>query len=204
MPPGTLLLSGMKKILILLVAGVLLLTQPVRAQDAAVEERLNKLTVQLEDLQAARVKLEKQIAELNREVSTLREQASKPTGNFASPEDLRKLAEKLQEIDQKRVSDNEKILKEIEKLGKTGGTTGGKKPLKLTPAAHVENPAGSGSAEKGFKYVIQSGDTLSTIAQAYREKGLKIYPEQILKANDGLKERSLKPGQEIFIPAPAQ
>ena len=189
----------MKKILILLAVIALSITPTARAQDAAVEERLNKLAGQLEDMQTARVKLEKQIGELTREVFSLREEMSKPAGNFASQEELKKLAEKLQEVDQKRVADNEKILTTLEKLGKGGGTKPSRPPSHRPP----ESPVGSGSPEKGYEYVIQSGDTVSTIALAYREKGVKITSDQILKANPGLKPNSLRVGQKIFIPAPA-
>jgi LysM repeat protein len=141
---------------------------------------------------------------LAKELGNLREEAGKKAGGFASQEEMRKLAEKLQEIDQKRVADNEKILREIDKLAKTGTSTGGKRPPKKETSSGVENPAPAGGTEKGFKHVIQSGDTPSTIAQAFREKGIKVTTEQILKANPGLKPNSLKVGQEIFIPAPAQ
>jgi len=145
------------------------------------------------------VKLEKELGELRREISNLQEQVGKPTGNFASEEELKKLAEKLQEVDQKRVADNEKILTALEKLSKAGGTKPPKPPSPRPP----DNSVGSASVEKGFEYVIQSGDTLSTIALAYREKGIKITSDQILKANPGLKANSLRVGQKIFIPAPA-
>jgi LysM repeat protein len=105
------------------------------------------------------------------------------------------------------VADNERIVKEIEKLGKapSSGTVGGRKLPRTSPP--VEDPpkgAGNagGGADKGFEHVIAPGDTLSTIAQAYREKGVKVTSEQILKANPGLKEKSLQPGQKIFIPSP--
>ena len=66
----------------------------------------------------------------------------------------------------------------------------------------VREPVAAGGAEKGYDYVIQKGDTLSIIALAYREKGIKITSEQILKANPGLKPNSLRVGQKVFIPAP--
>ena len=210
--PGTLRLDrgdgrsycrSMKKIVVLLVAGALSFTPPARAQDAAVEERLNKLNAHVEDLLAAQAEQQKRLAAQTREIEVLREQAAKPAGNFASQEDLLKLAEKLKEIDQKRVADNEKILKEIEKLGRAGAAARTEKKAGKIPPEAVEKAGTGGSAEKGFEYVIQSGDTLSTIAQAYREKGIKITSEQVLKANPGLKPNSLKVGQKIFIPASA-
>lgn len=194
----------MKRISFLLVAALLFGATFSRAEDAAVEERLNKLSGQIEDLLAAAAKQDKRLSALAKELESVREQAAKPAGNYASQEELRKLAEKLQEIDQKRVADNERIVKEFEKLGKA--PAGGSKPRQTKPPTVVEDPgkgggSAGGGADKGFEHVIASGDTLSTIAQAYREKGVKVTSEQILKANPGLKEKSLQPGQTIFIPS---
>ena len=174
----------------------------LRAQDAAVEERLNKLSGHIEDLLGAIAKQDKRLSALEKELEGVREQAAKPSGNYASQEELRKLAEKLQEIDRSRVADNEKVLREIQKLAKAP-VVGSKLPRQSKPVDETPKAGGNsgGAAEKGFDYVIASGDTLSTIAQAYREKGVKITSEQILKANPGLKEKSLKVGQKIFIPA---
>jgi nucleoid-associated protein YgaU len=194
----------MKKTTILLVTGLLSMTQAVWAQDAAVEERLNKINGHVEDLLTAQKLQQERIAELAKELGNMREEAGKKNGGFASQEEVRKLAEKLQEIDQKRVADNEKILKEIEKLGRAGATA---RTERKAPKSQPESSASAGTtggAEKGFEYVIQSGDTLSTIALAYREKGNKITSDQILKANPGLKANSLRVGQKIFIPAAGQ
>src|SRR5439155_6154780 len=134
-------------------------------------------------------------------IQSLREQVSKPTGNYASQDDLRTLARKVQEIDQKRVEDYERIGKKIERLGETLAPSPGKKSKpKLEPA---DNPGAGGAApEKGFEHTVASGDTLSTIAQAYQEKGIKVTVDQILKVNPGLVPEKMKVGQKIFIPAP--
>lgn len=173
-----------------------------QAQDAATEERLNKLNGLVQDLLEDKAHQKKQIESLAKEIQSLREQVSKPTGNYASQDDLGMLARKLQEIDQKRVEDNEKIVKKLEELGKTmSGPPPGKKP-KPTPEPANNPNSGSATPEKGFEHTIASGDTLSTIAQAYKEKGIKVTADQIQKANPGLKEKSLRVGQKIFIPAP--
>lgn len=185
-----------------LIVGGILLAQALLAQDAAVEERLNRMSGHVEDLLAAQKIQQERMAELGKEVSSLREQAAKNSGNFATQEELRKLAEKVQEIDQKRVSDNERIIKELEKLTRSGA--GGRPDRHTTKGTKeaTEKTASGGGNEKGFEYEIQSGDTLSTIALAYREKGVKITTDQIVKANPGLKPDRLKVGQKIFIPAP--
>ena len=40
------------------------------------------------------------------------------------------------------------------------------------------------------------------IIAAYKEKGIKITVDQILKANPGLKADKLRVGQKIWIPSP--
>ena len=69
-------------------------------------------------------------------------------------------------------------------------------PSKLSPAAT--------GPQKGYDYTIQRGDTLLAIAKAYREQGIKVTTDQILKANPGLDPKSLIVGKKIFIPAPGQ
>ena len=55
---------------------------------------------------------------------------------------------------------------------------------------------------KGYYHVVASGETLTLICAAYREKGVNVTVSQIRKAN-GLTEKStLKAGQKLFIPKP--
>jgi phage tail protein X len=63
-------------------------------------------------------------------------------------------------------------------------------------------PRTASADDKGFEYVIKSGDTLDAIVQAYKEKNIKVTVAQILKANPGLKAERLIVGKKIFIPAP--
>jgi LysM repeat protein len=189
----------MKRISILMAVLTLCTTSGLRAQDAATEERLKKLNGYVEELLADKARQQKQIAELSREIESLREQVSKPSGNYASQDDLRELARKVQEIDRKRMEDDEKIVKLIEEWGKTAPRSGGT----AKPKTPSDNPGtGGATADKGYEYEIQSGDNLSVIVQAYREKGIKVSVDQILKANPGLVPEKMKVGQKIFIPAP--
>ncbi len=193
----------MKPISFLIITLALCAAPDLRAQDAATEERLNKLSGQIEDLVAARTADQKRIAELSRELESVREQPAKPNANYATQEELKRLAEAVKEIDRKRLEDYDKIRAEILKLGKTLSAPLAP-PKKTAPITTTDSPVSDKpvAPEKGFEYAIQPGDTLSVIVQAYREKNIKVTVDQILKANPGLKPDKLKPGQKIFIPAP--
>jgi len=177
-----------------------------RAQDDATQQQINKLSGQIQDALDAQAVQAKRITALEKEISDLRE---KSNGSGANSDELQKLANQVQEIDKKRQEDRELILKEIGKLGKVGGSTPGRKstPGVTTNTATSGSSAGgkaTGGKENGYEYKVAAGDTLSIIAKAYRDQGIKVTSEQIFKANPGLDPKSLKVGQKIFIPAPAK
>ncbi|HUA68298.1 MAG TPA: LysM domain-containing protein, partial [Candidatus Saccharimonadales bacterium] len=118
-------------------------------------------------------------------------------------------AQQIQEIDKKRQEDNERVLKELERLEKSLGASpsGHKLSPDLSPDTSPvpsKNHSTSSGAQSGYDYTIHSGDTISAIAKAYRDQGIKVTTDQILKANPGLDPKNMKVGQKIFIPAPAQ
>ena len=188
----------------LLMVGLALATVPptASAQDAATEERLNKLNGLVQDLVEDKANMKKQLDAMAKEVQSLREQSSNASG-AANAEDLKRLAEQVREIDRKRVDDNERIMKALDELKKTLVSQRSKPPT--AAAANTGSSGGGGApAEKGYEYIVQSGDTLSAIATAYKEQGVKVTADDILKANPGLKATSLTVGKKIFIPAPAK
>ena len=190
----------MKRFSFLLAMLTLTLAPGLRAQDAATEERLNKLAGQIEDLRNGQDSLRKQIETLMKEVDALRESAGKPTGNYAAQEDLKRVAEAVKEVDQKRLDDAEKIRSELLNLRK--GLLGPVASQKKTPPVVQAEVSTPDKPDKGFEYTIQQGDTLSTIIKAYRDKNYKVTMDQILKANPDLKPEKMRVGQKIFIPAP--
>ena len=193
----------MKRISFLLVTLALCTPPALRAQDAATQERLDKMSGRIEDLTAAQEILKKQINELTKELQNVREQAAKPSANYARPEDLNQLAEKLKEVDRKRMDDAEKIRIELLKLRQVleMPPPKSKKSSVSVPKESPVTPV-STTSDKGFEYVIKSGDTLEAVALAYREKNIKVTVAQILSANPGLKAEKLYVGKKIFIPAP--
>jgi nucleoid-associated protein YgaU len=181
------------------------------AQDDAAQQQLDKLSGQIQDLQAAQVEQNKHIQALEKEISDLQGQASQSGASTANSDDLKKLAEQVQEIDRKRQEDNTRVLKQLEQLEKSLGNSSSshKSSLDITPDI-TPTPIRSHSApdtsgpQNGYNYTVQRGDTLLAIAKAYRAQGIKVTTDQILKANPGLDAKNMKVGQKIFIPAPGQ
>lgn len=191
--------SEMKRIFLFLAIGLLAAPAISHAQDAATEERLNKLSARIDVLLEAKDAQDKRIEDLARAVNALQQQINKPSPNYASQEDLKNLADKIREVDQKRQDDNEQILKSIKSELK-------KLPLSMPSAPSRPTTTATSTAvpDKGYEYVIQSGDTISAVVSAYRDQGIKVTTEQIVNANPGLKPEKLRVGQKIFIPAPNQ
>jgi LysM repeat protein len=193
----------MKRLSFLLLTAVLAAPAIAPAQDAATEERINKLSAQIDVLTEAKEAQNKKIDDLESQVRDLQSQIGKPTGNYASADDVKQLADAVKEVDRKRQDDNERVLKELEKLGKTlGGSTSHRpsapRDLEAKPSVDANPNA------PHFEYTVQPGDTLGAIVKAYRDKNIKISLQQILAANPGLKPENMKVGQKIVIPAPAQ
>jgi LysM repeat protein len=195
----------MKKILLwLFILAFTMVT--AHAQDAETTERLNKVEGYVQELQATQFDQKKQIQALEKEIADLRDKLNQPgADHYASAEDLQKLAAQVQELAKKQQADNDLILKEIEKLAKiSGGSISSHRsppPSVTTPPTENPVPAANG-AQKGFYYEIKSGNTLSAIAKAYRDQGIKVTADQILNANPGLDPKNLVVGKKIFIPAP--
>jgi LysM repeat protein len=187
-------------LLCLALAGVPVL----RAQDAASEERYNKLSGQIEDLRSTQESLNHKIEGLAKDIEALRIHMDKqPSGNFASDEDVKRLAESVKEVDRKRLDDYERIRTELKNLGKTLAASTPSVHKNSAPSSDESSPKGKSTLpDKWFEYEVKKGDTLSLIVQAYRDNNIKITRDQVLKANPELKPEKMRVGQKIKIPAP--
>jgi LysM repeat protein len=198
----------MKRFLLLLsLISIPVIAPSLHAQDAATQERLSQLSGKIEDLIAGQDAQKKIISELRKEIEGLRSEQSKPNTTYATPEDLKRLARAIEEVDRKRADDYEKTRTALAKLGQAlTSTPPPKKAQSAAPADKDKSATDTKPAadEKGFEYVIKSGDTLSKIVELYKEQNVKITAEQIRKANPGLVPEKMKVGQKLFIPAPAQ
>jgi LysM repeat protein len=174
----------------------------VRAQDAATQQRLDELSGRIENLIAAQDALTKQVNELRRELNSVHELASKPTGNWASPEDLKRVAKGIEDVDRKRIADSELVQKQLEKIRQAlDRPIPQPKKTASVPVKESSVPEKATTPREGVEHVIKPGETLSAIVQACREQKIKVTQKQILDANPGLKPDLLIPGKKIFIPA---
>jgi LysM repeat protein len=182
------------------------LTAPLaRAQESATQQQIDKLSGQIQDLLDAQAQQGKRLDAMEKEISDLGDKLNQPAvNNSASVDDLKKLAEQVQEIDQKRQDDRDLILKQIEKLGKISAEPSHRSTpvATTTDADNGATPAPVGP-QNGHPYTIAAGDTLAAIAKAYRAQGVKVYTKDILAANPGLDANKLYVGKKIFIPDPA-
>jgi LysM repeat protein len=199
----------MKRILVWFLILSFAAVTAARAQDDATQQQIDKLTGQVQDLLDAQAAQSKRIEALEKEIGDLQGQSTPAGGSAANPDDLKKLAEQVQEIDRKRQEDNDRVLKELEHLEKAlGGSSPGHRsapdisPDPTPTPLKTHTNAGPSGPQNGYDYTIHGGDTLSAIAKAYREQGIKVTTDQILKANPGLDAKNMKVGQKIFIPAP--
>jgi LysM repeat protein len=180
----------------------------VRAQDAATQERLDKISGRIDDLIAGQDALTKQMSELRRELAQVREMASKPQGDWASREDVKRVAKGIEDVDRKRIADSELVQKQLEKIRQALDKP--LPPLKKPSVAAPKDNAPPERVEKlekpqqGVEHVVKQGETLSGIVAACREQKIKVTRQQILDANPGLKPDLMIPGKKIFIPAMPQ
>ena len=59
-----------------------------------------------------------------------------------------------------------------------------------TPTPVKSHSTASGGGLRATNYEIHKGDTLSIIAKAYRDQGIKVTTDQILKANPGMNPKT--------------
>jgi LysM repeat protein len=168
-----------------------------RAQENPTQQEIDQINGQIQTILATQGQLTKRIDALEKEVNDLRDKLNQPAPDAASADDLKKLATQVQELAKKQQNDNDLIVKQLEKLSKSGSvaTSSHRPPDVSTPA--------TGGPQNGYYYEIRKDDTLIAIAKAYSaELKAKVTVEQILAANPGLDPKNMSVGKKIFIPNP--
>lgn len=172
------------------------------AERQEAEERYRRLASTVEDLLTTQSVLQKRISALSEELRHLREEILKPNTAYAARDDLRRLAEQVQEMDRKREADKKIILEELQKLAKAPAP----QPVVSThtPSKNAEHPPEKERIEHGYHHVVEKNQNLSLIVQAFRQKGVKVTRKMVEEANPGINPNKLFEGQKLFIPDPAK
>jgi LysM repeat protein len=216
----------MKRALFLLLAfvGIAVIYNPVHGQDASTaaavaareeaEERARQLSADMENLHAANQALEQRINALEQVIKELRDAQAKAANNSGVQDDLKRLAEKIEEVDRKRAEDKQAISEQIKQSASSLEKTLAVAPPTQTHTAALKVQASEASkpekgGDKGYVYTVQSGDFLSAIVKAYnadfKSKGQKtITLKQVMEANPGMDWNRLQVGQKIVIPKPGE
>lgn len=194
--------------LVIVLAGANAQDNPAAAAAAReeAETRYQRLNARIDDIEVAFQRFQRDREKLESELRALRDQVSRlgdNSQNAATQESIKRLADAIEEVDRKRLKDQDSVsaaLREMEKLIVKGG---GSPPKNSGPKTQPPPPK-LDSSGKGYEYTIRPNDNASKIAAALREqKGLKITPQQIIDANPGLDWTRMKVGQKIFIPDPS-
>ena len=167
------------------------------------------MSTEIKDLQAAIQSYQQRLNEQREEIRKLTEEIARMGSNkdFATREDFKHLADKIREVDERRIAGDkdtqEKVAAEIARLGKLLTVV---PPKTNTPAvpANPTPPAGlKTGSDKGYEYTVRQNDNPHAISLALAKKGVKVTAQQIIDANPTVAWTKLRIGQKLFIPASA-
>lgn len=159
---------------------------PSTLEDARIErERLLRAADQLDFLATQIENLQGEIAKLRSEMDALRSENGE-------------LRRSLQEMAATHAADRQKLLDEVSQI--VAKSSPAPKPEAKEAAAAPPASDPPPRQEKGYRHIVEKGQTVSAIARAYNAKGVKVTIEEIIRANDLSPEAVVRPGQELFIP----
>ena len=198
---------GLLAMMLLILCSLTTLGAQNRASSAAAllakqqaAEQYRRLYTTVEDLQAANLVLQQRIDRLESQLQRALKKMGDQQADTVTNEQLEALSQKvtkeLQTIENKRVADNEKILTELRKIASRPAPAPKEAtvsvPKKATPPPYT-GPV--------YEVTVETGYTISAIAESYREQGHDVSVADILRANPGLIPEKIRPGQIINVPA---
>jgi nucleoid-associated protein YgaU len=156
------------------------------AQRADSEEERAKIlraADQIEILQQTIDQQKTEIAQLRADLQSLRDS-------------LAKIQETLAKSETARSKEREVLLAEVGKLVAAAPKNAAPEKPKADLPPSVENQSG----EKGVWHIVEKGQTLWLIAQAYQAEGFSVNVADLRKANNLGAGDTLRVGQKLFIP----
>ncbi len=188
------------------------------AERKQAEERYQRMSADIEDLQKTVQTYQQRLNEQREEIRRLNEEIARlgTHKDVATRDDFKQLADKIREVDERRIAGDkellEKVTAEIKRLAQIVGDSS---RIPAPPANPPKTPKGTPPPEdsgkptkpgvdKGYEYTIRANDNPRVIAQALGKQGVKITAQQIIDANPKIADwTKLRIGQKIFIPAQA-
>lgn len=170
----------------------------VMAAYRVLEEKNRRMEANMEELQSTLEVLRKRLESQSSEIVSLREELTRSKGDSVKPSQLDALAQEMTKtMNEYRKKDRELILGELNKLRADllDEVRQGSRSTPPPNATRVPEPVGD-----HYDYTIESGNTISSIVKAFRDQGVNVTQEDVIKANPGIKPTGLQVGQTIKIP----
>jgi septal ring factor EnvC (AmiA/AmiB activator) len=169
------------------------------AEREEAQDRAKRMSAKIEELESAILSYQQQFQNLSREIDKMRGDVSKARDagqNSGTREAIERLDKKIEEVDRKRLADQENVMNEFKRLRKDLlGQLSKPSTAKTAPSPSPSVP------ERGFEYEIREGDYLSKLVTALNKDGHKVTQKQLRDANPSVNWDKLKIGTKIFVPA---
>ncbi len=211
--------------------------QPV--DPAVVGERLQRLSATLESVELSQASQKRQMDNLGNEVQRLRQEVSQASRDMASQgsrrpwaedtkrlsDDVKRLAEAIAEVDRKRASDHEQVLKILADLRRAiaaaaetpaprtrgpetpalSGRGKDREPHDKDKDKEPEKETPASEPDKYVEHVVQAGQTLSLIVNGFnnsaRKQGYKtLTTDQVAKFNKIRDVSKIPEGMKLKLP----
>jgi len=179
------------------------------AEKQGLDEKFKQMAADIDSLRTANQLLQDKISALKEDLQQIRAEQTRLAAAGVSREDLKPLAQRIEEVDKKRQEDREANSDDFKKLeGRLLKQLSSSDSSAKTPTPSPSASATPATAD-GFIYTIKSNDRLPEIVKAYNEtfksKGMKtVSRKQVMDANPDVDWGKLKIGQKIVIPRPAE
>lgn len=170
----------------------------VMAAYRVLEEKNRRMEANMEELQSTLEVLRKRLESQSSEIISLREELTRSKGDSVKPSQLDALAQEMTKtMNEYRKKDRELILGELNKL-RADLLAEVRQGARSTPppnATRAPEPVG-----EHYAYTIESGNTISGIIKAFKDQGVSVSLEEVMRANPGVDPTKLQVGQTIKIP----
>lgn len=181
-------------------------------------EEFKRLQGEVADLRDANVAYQKRITELTRRIEKMQEdvreshdRSTMKMGDLATREELKKIIDRIADVDEKRESDRKTILEELDKLGRTLSMPSSGSRSSAKNREREREPARDTKPEiiegKFIDYKVNADETFGGILENYnahlKSQGLPtIRRTDVMKVNPNLNPDRIFKGQTIKLPVP--